>query len=264
MASSAVQWRSLDFEGTPNTRRWPVYAGESFDLWTPDTGKYYAVADASPLCAHLQERRERAGNQARSAFSHLPEEWRSDQRTLPCRHARVALRDGTRATDSRTSRVALVPPKTFLVHTAAFLLFSRGVVVDQAVVLGVMSSLPYDWYARRFVETHMTFEILRGFPVPIWNEEGQLAAHAASLSARLATPDDRFDEWASHFRLEPRQLAADEKDDHIHELDAAVAHLYGLDERDLAHIFESFHEGRDYSDRLDLTLKHFRKLARLT
>jgi hypothetical protein len=42
-----------------------------------------------------------------------------------------------------------------------------------------------------------------------------------------------------------------------------VAHLYGLDEPDLVHIFETFHEGWDYQDRLDRTLKHFHALKRL-
>ena len=53
--------------------------------------------------------------------------------------------------------------------------------------------------------------------------------------------------------------AADEKDDAIHELDAAVAHLYGLDERQLVHIFETFHEGRVLAARLDGARRHFRR-----
>ena len=52
-------------------------------------------------------------------------------------------------------------------------------------------------------------------------------------------------------------LEAEEKEDMIHELDAVVAHLYGLNERQLRHIFETFHEGWDYEDRLRATLKHF-------
>ena len=49
----------------------------------------------------------------------------------------------------------------------------------------------------------------------------------------------------------------------IHELDAVVAHLYGLSEKRLAHasIFETFHEGWDYRKDLDATLKHFTRTA---
>ncbi len=53
------------------------------------------------------------------------------------------------------------------------------------------------------------------------------------------------------------KLNADEKDDMIAELDAVVAHLYGLSEAQLAHIFETFHEGWDYQPRLKAVRKHF-------
>jgi len=48
----------------------------------------------------------------------------------------------------------------------------------------------------------------------------------------------------------------------IHELDAVVAHLYGLSEKHLVHLFETFHEGWDYDSRLRATLKHFREWKR--
>ena len=46
--------------------------------------------------------------------------------------------------------------------------------------------------------------------------------------------------------------------DRVCELDAAVAHLYGLTEKQLVHIFDTFHEGWDYADRLAATLKFSR------
>ena len=45
----------------------------------------------------------------------------------------------------------------------------------------------------------------------------------------------------------------------IHELDAVVARLYGLTEAQLALIFETFHEGWEYQERLDGVLRHFRR-----
>ena len=44
----------------------------------------------------------------------------------------------------------------------------------------------------------------------------------------------------------------------IYELDAVVAHLYGLKQKHLTHIFETFHEGWDYSTRLKEVLKHYK------
>jgi hypothetical protein len=52
-------------------------------------------------------------------------------------------------------------------------------------------------------------------------------------------------------------LPPSEKADHIQELDALVALLYGLNGDQLAHIFQTFHEGWDYEERLRATLRHF-------
>ena len=43
---------------------WPVYKGESFDLWTPDTGIYYGWADSELALEWIQSKRLRANKQA--------------------------------------------------------------------------------------------------------------------------------------------------------------------------------------------------------
>jgi hypothetical protein len=50
-----------------------------------------------------------------------------------------------------------------------------------------------------------------------------------------------------------------EKQDMIHERDAVVARLYNLSDAQLVHLFETFHEGWDYEERLKAVLKHFAK-----
>ena len=57
-------------------------------------------------------------------------------------------------------------------------------------------------------------------------------------------------------------LQESEKQDMVAELDAVVAHLYGLTEKQLMHIFETFHEGWDYEPRLNAVLRHFRAHGR--
>ena len=234
---------------------WPVYKGASFDLWTPDTGTYYAWADPKRLLDHLQGKRMRANT--RSAFAEFDQAWRDDAGALPCLRPRIAFRDVTRATDSRTIRAALVPPRVFLVHNAPYLLLPRGEERDAAYLLGLMSSLPLDWYARRFVETHLTFFVLNPFPVPRPGPDSPLRERVIALAGRLASPDDRFSDWAGRLGVACGPLDADQKRDHIRELDAVVAHLYGLTEPQLVHIFETFHEGWDHEERLRATLHHF-------
>jgi hypothetical protein len=241
---------------------WPVYKGESFDIWTADTGGYYGWADPAVVVPALQEKRERAARIVGAPFAEFPGEWIRQRRTLPCHHARIAFRDVSRATDTRTVRVALLPPKVVLTNKAPYLLWPRGDRRDEAFLLGVLSSLALDWYARRFVEVSLNYFVFNPFPVPRPSQDSSVGARVITLASRLAVQnDDRFEEWGAAVGVEPAPIAPDEKDDMIHELDASVAHLYGLEERELVHIFETFHEGWDYDERLTATLTYFRRLA---
>jgi len=236
---------------------WPVFKGESFDIWEPDRGTYYAWADPDKVTAALQKKRVHSAKLARSAFSEFPKEWIRDAKTLPCWKPRIAFRDIARATDTRTIRTAFLPPKVFITNKGPYFLWPRGDERDQAYFLGVLSSRPLDWYARRFVEISMNFHILNAFPIPRPQRDNLLWKRTVALSGRLTSPDKRFREWAAAVGVEFGKLEDDEKQDMIHELDAVVAHLYGLSERQLAHLFETFHEGWDYAEQLRETLKHF-------
>ncbi|MGH7665001.1 MAG: Eco57I restriction-modification methylase domain-containing protein [Gemmatimonadaceae bacterium] len=256
----------MDLESKRRPRGfWPVFKGESFDLWTPDTGTYYGWADPREVVPVLQRQRELAAGRGGSPFTEFTAGWATDRRTLPCQHTRIAFRDVSRATDTRTVRAALVPPHVVIAHTAPYLLWPRGDRRDEAFVLGALSSLPLDWYARRFVETHLTYFVFNPLPIPRPPQGSALRDRVIALSSRLAVADDdRFEEWGAAVGVTPSPLAEDEKDDLIHQLDAAVAHLYGVSGRDVAHIFETFHVGWDYQARLDATLRHFRALSGTT
>lgn len=242
---------------------WPVFKGESFDIWNNDTGVYYAWADPEKVLPALQEKRLSSGRSRDSAFAEFPAEWLKNPKTLPCLGARIAVRDISRATDSRTVRAALLPPEVFLTNKAPYFLWPRGGPQEQAFLLGVLCSVPLDWYARRFVETTLNFFILNPFPVPHPSPDRPLFRRVADTAALLAAQDRRLAAWAKPLGIKPRKLAEDEEGDLVAELDAAVAHLYGLAEADLVHIFETFHEGWAYHGRLNATLNHFANLQSL-
>ena len=246
----------------PRPGLWPVYKGESFDLWNPDTGIYYAWAEPEPVFAWLQSKRWRARNNQRSVHSEFPADHLEDRRSLPCFRPRIAFRDVARATDSRTIIAALVPPRVFIANQAPYFLWPRGGAKDQAFLLGMLASVPLDWYARRFVETHVSFFVINPFPIPRPPRDDRHWRRAVALAGRLACPDDRFAEWAEAVGVECGPLAADEKEDLIHELDAVAARLYGLDERQLVHVFETFHRNWNHEPRLDAVLRHFRASTR--
>lgn len=249
----------MTFTDQPPEGYWPVFKGESFDIWESDRGSesYYAWADPEIIINHLQGKRLRAGRNSHSAFNEFSMEWRGDIDTLPCFHPRIAFRNVTRATDTRSVRAALIPPEVVITNAAPYLLWPRGDETDQAYLLGVLCSLALDWYSRRFVEVNMNFFIFNPFPVPRPSTGDALRQRVIALAGRLSTPDDRFAEWAGAVGVEWGVLQPDEKEDMIHELDAVVAHLYGLSEPQLHHIFETFHEGWDYGPRLEATLAHY-------
>ena len=176
---------------------WPVYKGTSFNLWDPDTGVYYDSVDAVSVTAHLQSKRLSQSRTARSAFADLPEVVLRDPSTLPCRRARIAFRDVARSTDTRTIVAALIPPDRVLVHQAPYLLRTAGSARDEAYVLGVLSSMPCDWQARRTVELHLTFEQLSLLTIPDPGEGHPIRDRVTVLSALLAARDERFRDWAA-------------------------------------------------------------------
>lgn len=244
-----------------STDVWPVYSGASFNLWTPETGEVYAWTKKDVICRHLFDKRKSQANHSRSAFHGLPAAVLNDPRTLPCLAPRIAFRDVARATDSRTMISVLVPPGVVLQHSAPYLLGHGGTAQDEAFLLGVLSSIPLDWYARREVENHVTFTVLNAFPIPAPSPEHPGYERVAECAGRLAAVDDRYGEWAQQVGVPVGSVTApDERADLIAAIDACVGRLYGLTEAHLTHVFETFHHGWDYAPRLAAVLEHYRRI----
>ena len=248
----------MDFSEECPDGYWKVYKGASFDLWNPDTGTYNAWANPDVVLPWLQEKRLRSNQGARNSvhgeFSH---EYVQDIETLAPLRPRIAFRDISRATDSRTVRCALIPPKTFITNKGPVIMLPRGDEKDEAFLLGILSSIPLDWYARRFVETNVNFFIFNPFPIPRPDRSNPLWQRVVELSGRLACPDERYADWAESVGVEYGVLQPEDKQDKIYELDAVVSRLYGLSEHQLTHIFETFHQGWGYENHLSEVLKYF-------
>ena len=54
---------------------------------------------------------------------------------------------------------------------------------DEAFLLGVLSSIPLDWYARRVVEQQLDNHVVEGFPIPRPSKENDTAEKLKALRA---------------------------------------------------------------------------------
>jgi len=213
----------------------PVWKGRCFDQYDPHGDVPAGFAKRADTLERLQKKRTSNQSTFKGRF---PAEYLADVRTHPFHAARVAFRDVSRATDSRTVRACLVPPETFLTNTAPYLAFDRGGPREQAFVLGVMNSLPFDWQARRFVETHMNFFVLSLLRFPK-AEETDIDA-IAERAARLSCVDDRFAEFAAAAGVSFGPLGHEESAEVLAELDGLVAKAYGLTAEDIEVVFSDF------------------------
>jgi hypothetical protein len=232
----------------------PIRAGRSFGIWAPDASGPRAVVDETEFrVAYLAYLRSASRNK-RSA--HYAREYALTE--LPIDRPRIATRWISRATDSRTTIAALLPPGAATDDSASVMHRLRGSAKDEAYVLAVLSSIPFDWQARLLTEMNFTFEVLNQLGVPAADLSVGIGERIVHVSGRLAAVDARYAAWAAELGVEVG-TAIDEtvKSDLLAELDALVSLLYGLTEDQVRHIFTTFHSGWRYELRLEAVLRHY-------
>ena len=260
-APSAVLYRELDsaqqrslFTHPPGGGRIPVWKGSSFEQYHPHGSNLAGYGDAIEIENFLQTKREHS-REFRKAF---PEKVLLDRSTLPVHDARLAFRAVTNRTNSRTAICCLVPPETPLTDRAPYIAFYEWRSLEQAFVLGVFNSIPFDWQARRSVETTLNYFILNGltFPPPDdtpWRDIGELAA-------QLSCVDERFAAFGDEAGVEWGLLAESDRRDKRAKIDALVARAYGLTVDELRFIFNDFTENAVSSAYRQLVIEKFEGL----
>ena len=154
-------------------------------------------------------------------------------------------------------KACLAPPKVFAIHDAPQLVWPRGNEQDKLKLLGVLNSLPFDWVVRRRVETHVTFGILNSLPIP------DAPDRVAELAGRLSCIDDRYVDFAKHAGVECGPLEEEERTELEAEIDALVAHAYGLSREQLEVIFADFVEAAVPETYRQLVRERFDRAAAL-
>jgi hypothetical protein len=213
----------------------PLWKGESFDQYDPHGQYVRPCPDGPALQAKRAKPRPGSGQLLATELTNAE---RAQAVVDELGRCRVAFRDVSRATDSRTVRASLVPADVVLTNTAPYLAFATGGDQARAASLAILNSLPFDWQARRFVETHMNFFVLDGLIVPDLTDESYAAA--ATAAARLSCVDERFATFADATGVSVGPLGNDEQTSLRALIDAHVAHAWNLTEADLDVMFADF------------------------
>jgi len=156
---------------------------------------------------------------------------------------RFAIRDVSNATNERTCLATILPPYTFSGHTVWV-----GIAEDGAYLLytvALLNSFCMDWITRFKVGLHVTLTITQSLPLPRLNSGSLYFDALVPRAARLTCTTDAFAAlWkeVTGKKWKPADGATDpaERQQLRDEIDALVAHLYGLSRDDFAHILGTF------------------------
>lgn len=214
---------------------WTLWKGESFDQHDPHgaEARWCPPSDA----AFKKATKARPGSESALATEvDLPA--RRSAQGAELGQVRLVFRDVSRATDSRTVRVSLVPADTFLTNTAPYLTFVAGSHRERVACAAIMNSVPFDWQARRFVETHLNFFIVELLTVP--DLDDATFTELVHLGGQLSCPDARFAEVAEACGVDIRPVGPDEAMTIRARIDALVTRAYGLCLEDTEVLLEDF------------------------
>lgn len=160
---------------------------------------------------------------------------------------RLAFRDTASSTNERTLVAALLYPRVFCNNKLPTVGFDKSSVsnAEQVYLLAVFNSLTLDYAIRQKVSTTLNFFYLYQLPVPRIRVGNPFFDALVPRAARLTCTTPHFadlwqgvmgapwDESAGATDPAERQRLRDE-------IDALVAHLYGLSRADFAHILGTF------------------------
>ncbi len=133
--------------------------------------------------------------------------------TQPWRRWRLAYRDVSSPTNSRSLIAALLPPGCVSTHTI-FCLRSQTTLRTQLYLCGMLNSLVADWFVRRYLGAHVTTRLMALVPVPLVAATDPRRRRVVRLTLRLMRePDD--EDAAAALQLTAAAIYALDADDRV-------------------------------------------------
>lgn len=199
----------------------------------------FAIADAIPQKQFVNSRAALA-NLDRGIVC-------SGGQELLTEHSTIVIRRPSRSDDTRTVIATALPdagwlPNNGSVHTIAVLTSASPQTI--LALLGLLNSVSLDWWARRFVDRHVTAPVVNNLPIPAWDEERveRVAALVAELLRRSGHSKLAGGVDLSKFTFRDAVDVEISTAGLRAEVDAIVAIGYGLDADDIGVVAEDFSE----------------------
>jgi hypothetical protein len=167
---------------------------------------------------------------------------RDDGQQLPYESSCIAFRSAARTTNERTMVATVLPPLTFCEHSLSV---STGVssAADQVYLAAVLNSFVFDFSLRARLSKNLTLPLLYQMPVPRLPSNDPSRAPIVERAMRLICTTPEFDEVAKDAGIRSHTQGVSDPATRASlraELDGLVADLYGLSEREFAHILSTF------------------------
>lgn len=172
---------------------------------------------------------------------------------------RFAFRDVGNSMNERSMIATVLPPDVFCPHTVSLekvFLANDPASIDalnrpaissreRLFLCGVCNSFVIDAWLKRTVAKHVSFYFVYSLPVPRLRAADAAFGPIVERVAKLICTTPAFDDMAREAGLNPPDHTAGVTDPNERaalraELDAMVAHLYGLTDEQFAHVLETF------------------------
>ncbi len=165
------------------------------------------------------------------------------EKELKQTHYRPAIRAIARTTDARTLISTMLPPKAAAANSL-LTITKETPEAESLYLVSLFNSFVLDYIIRLKVATNINIFILKQLPIPRLTSGSQpfdsIVKRAAALTCTTPAFADLWQTVTGKAWKRPSANTAANRQQLRDELDAIIAHLYGLSRDDFAHILSTF------------------------
>src|SRR5690606_1325189 len=166
---------------------------------------------------------------------------RQGRAELSSDHPVIVVRHPSRNDDSRTLIACALPHAGYLHNTGYVHAIAHPPgteMTDILALLAFVNSFVCDWWARRFVDRHVTAPVINNLPVPDWNDDHR--TEAAMIASELLIRGG-IDQLAGVTRLNRnRELEGRTDEELLARIECLAAAGFDLERRHMAALLDDF------------------------